>query len=133
MKLNKKGFTLIELLAVVVILLAISTIAISSISAAIERNKKKQDNAKLEVIYNYARLYYQSHRNTLTGVYGDNRACIELDDLTNLTEEEKKYTSGDEIIGVVLMKNGNYFLDENNSECDFWKNATADKWENFNG
>ena len=34
-KLNKKGFTLVELLAVVVILLAISVIAVSSISAAI--------------------------------------------------------------------------------------------------
>ena len=41
MKLNKKGFTLIDLLAVVVILLAISVMAISSISAAIERNKVK--------------------------------------------------------------------------------------------
>ena len=37
-----KGFTLIELLAVVVIMLAISVMAISSISAAIERNKAKQ-------------------------------------------------------------------------------------------
>ena len=42
MKLNKKGFTLIELLAVVVIMLAISVMAVSSISAAVERNKKKQ-------------------------------------------------------------------------------------------
>ena len=58
MKLNKIGFTLIELLAVVVILLAISMIAISSISAAIERNKEKQNNAKIEVIISYAKLYY---------------------------------------------------------------------------
>ena len=41
MAINRKGFTLIELLAVVVILLAISVMAISSISAAIERNKNK--------------------------------------------------------------------------------------------
>ena len=45
-KLNKKGFTLIELLAVIVLMLAISTIAITSISAAIERNKTKQDLEK---------------------------------------------------------------------------------------
>ena len=50
MKLNKKGFTLIELLAVVVILLAITVIAVSSISAAIERNKVKQNDTKKEVI-----------------------------------------------------------------------------------
>ena len=42
-KLNKKGFTLIELLATVVIMLAISVIAVSSISSAIDRNKAKQD------------------------------------------------------------------------------------------
>ena len=45
-KMNNKGCTLIELLAVVVILLAISVIAISSISAAIERNKGKQNEEK---------------------------------------------------------------------------------------
>ena len=53
---NQKGFTLIELLAVVVILLAISVMAISSISAAIERNKDKQDNAKKEVLISYGKL-----------------------------------------------------------------------------
>ena len=60
---NKRGFTLVELLAVVVILLAISVIAISSIGAAIERNKKKQNNAKIAVIESYAKLYYDQHKN----------------------------------------------------------------------
>ena len=56
---NKKGFTLIELLAVVVILLVIATIAVSSISAAIERNKEKQNTTKISVIVGNAGLYYQ--------------------------------------------------------------------------
>ena len=38
---NKKGFTLVELLAVIVILLAISVVAIPSISAGMERSKAK--------------------------------------------------------------------------------------------
>ena len=38
---NKKGFTLVELLAVIVILLAISVIAIPSISAGIERRAER--------------------------------------------------------------------------------------------
>ena len=85
MKLNKKGFTLIELLAVVVILLAISVMAISSISAAIERNKAKQDNAKKEVIVSYAQIYYEDHKNSL-GLNG----CIPLGDLgeVGLTKDE---------------------------------------------
>ena len=45
-RINKKGFTLVELLAVVVILLAISVMAISSIGAAVERNKAKQNETK---------------------------------------------------------------------------------------
>ena len=58
-KLNSKGFTLIELLAVIAILIIISTIAISSISSAVERNKVKQNDAKKAVIVSYAKLYYE--------------------------------------------------------------------------
>lgn len=84
MKLNKKGFTLVELLAVVVILLAISVIAVSSISAAIERNKEKQNNAKIDIIISYAKLYYDENKNK----YGSN-VCIDIDDL-NLSDSEKE-------------------------------------------
>ncbi len=65
-KKNSKGFTLIELLAVVVILMAISVIAISSISAAIERNKVQQDDTKKKIISGYAQLYYDEHKNVIT-------------------------------------------------------------------
>ena len=88
-RMNKKGFTLIELLAVVVIMLAISVMAISSISAAIERNKAKQDNAKIEVIVSTAKLYYESHKNSL-GTSG----CIPISNL-DLTENERKRSNGD--------------------------------------
>ena len=94
MKINNKGFTLIELLAVVVILLAISVIAISSISAAIERNKAKQNEAKIDIIKTYAKLYYDSHRNTETD------GCIELDKL-DLSDSEKVNADGEEFVGVI--------------------------------
>ena len=103
MKLNKKGFTLIELLAVVVILLAISVIAISSISAAIERNKEKQNNAKKEVIVSYAKLYYEDHKNSL-----GNSGCILLSKL-DLSEEESKDADGEYFIGGVKYTNGTNF------------------------
>lgn len=107
MKLNKKGFTLIELLAVVVILLAISTIAISSISAAIERNKVKQKDAKIEIIISYAKLYYDSHKNTLPR----NAGCIELSKL-ELSETESKDADGNPFIGVVKYENGKFEFKE---------------------
>ena len=116
-KINKKGFTLIELLAVVVILLAISVVAISSISAAIERNKTKQNDAKEEVIISYAKLYFQSHKNSLNQKYSSGNGCIELSVL-KLSDSEKLYADGDEIIGVVkYTEYGNNFIFVKNDSC----------------
>lgn len=97
MKINRKGFTLVELLAVVVILLAISVIAVSSISAAIERNKKKEDDTKKAVIVEYAKLYYQEHKNSYSGM---NSGCIMLGEL-DLTDNEMVDSDGDSFAGGV--------------------------------
>lgn len=109
-KLNKKGFTLIELLAVVVILLAISVIAVSSISAAMERNKAKQDAAKKEVIVSYARLYYDEHKNSIDReMESSGYTCINIYDL-ELTDAESKDSNGDNFNGYVkVSENGNKF------------------------
>ena len=107
MKLNNKGFTLIELLAVVVIMLAISVIAVSSISAAIERNKAKQNDAKKEVIVSYAKLYYEEHKNSL-GTSG----CIDIDvliDESYLSDAESKNADGDYFTGGIEYSNGSNF------------------------
>ena len=65
MKLNNKGFTLVELLAVLVILIAISSIAIPTISSSLDRSKNKQTKAKEELIKNAAELYVTDHRNQI--------------------------------------------------------------------
>lgn len=107
MKLNRKGFTLIELLAVVVILLAISVMAISSISSAIERNKNKQNETKQRMIVSYAELYYQEHKNSYSSI--DN-FCVTVNELINykyLTVEEAEDVDGRRIEGAVK-----YYLDE---------------------
>lgn len=103
MKLNKKGFTLIELLAVVVILLAITVMAVSSISAAIERNKAKQNDTKKEVIVSYAKLYYEEHKNTLSS-----SGCISVSSL-NLSENEITDADGEIFTGGVRYTDGNNF------------------------
>ena len=103
MKLNKKGFTLIELLAVVVILLAISVMAISSISAAIERSKVRENDSKKRVIVSYGEMYYDGHKNSL-----GSSGCIPLGSL-NLSEEESKDADGDYFTGGVKFTNGANF------------------------
>lgn len=105
-KLNKKGFTLIELLAVVVILLAISVIAVSSISAAIERNKVKQNEAKKEIIISYAKIYYEDHKNKIER---DRNYRITIDTLVDdelLTEEEILDVDGNLITGDICFESG---------------------------
>ncbi len=103
MKLNKKGFTLIELLAVVVILLAISMIAITSISAAIDRNKKKQDDARKANLISYGKLYYDAHKNSWDGCM----MAYELQAALNLTEDEVKDSDGN-YLGGVSNQNGSF-------------------------
>ena len=108
-KLNKKGFTLIELLAVVVILLAISVVAVSSISAAIERNKVKQNESKKEIIISYAKIYYGDHKNTLEKKSKDVNGYIHIaiNDLVKeelVTEEELIDAYGDRISGDICFE-----------------------------
>jgi len=75
-KMNKKGFTLVELLAVVVILLAISVIAVSSISAAMERTKEKERLNKEKIIITHAKDYFDTHKNTV-----GNNPCVNVSEL----------------------------------------------------
>ena len=102
-KKNNKGFTLIELLAVVVILLSISVMAISSISAAIERNKTKQNNAKKDVLVSYARLYFEEHRNSVVRDKCSGNTCTILVSNLDLSEEEGKDADGKPFDGCIKL------------------------------
>ena len=99
---NQKGFTLVELLAVVVIMLTISIMAVSSISAAIERNKKKQNEAKIKIIANYTELYYQEHKSVVDS------SCFNVDYLMShsiITRDEGTDADGD-------IFTGSFYIDE---------------------
>ena len=120
MKLNKKGFTLIELLAVVVLLLAISVVAVSSISAAIERNKNKQNDTKKSIIVSYAELYYNEHKNSYSSL---SDFCVDVQtlvDIDYLSNDEAKDVDGDRFQGVVKYSEEKkfYFEDYDNSDSN---------------
>lgn len=101
MKLDKKGFTLIELLAVIVILLAISVIAIPSISSAIERSKAKKLERQKDIIESYAEIYYDKHKNDYPS---KNNFCIDVSDL-NLDDDE---TNDGKFDGSVKYSGGEF-------------------------
>ena len=97
---KNRGFTLIELLAVVVILLAISVIAITSISAAIERNRKKQDDAKIKVLQGYAELYYNEHKNSPVFATTSPPPRITVSELGEYaSQSERQYSDNSSICG----------------------------------
>lgn len=102
MKLNNKGFTLVELLAVVVIMLAISVMAVSSISSSIERNKKKQTAAKIKVIESSAEVYYNDHKNVLSG-----KNCLSLGKL-GLSDKEMRDADGNVFNGCISLNNNTF-------------------------
>lgn len=108
-KLNNKGFTLIELLAVVVILLAISIIAISSISSAIERTKNKQDDAKKQAIIEAAKLYFDEHKNNTSC------ECVYVENLEDLNKADLEKSDGTFFNGYVTKSGYEYV--EGNRRC----------------
>ena len=118
MKLNKKGFTLIELLAVIVILLAISTIAISSISSAIERNKQKTNNAKKEVLVSYGELYFEENIND----YTTTEKCVNIGKLSqyfNLEDSEIKDADDKQFTGYIYCNDGNCTYKNCDGNCTY--------------
>ena len=103
---NNKGFTLVELLAVIVILLAISVVAIPSISAGIERTKKKTDLDKIKVLSSYAEIYFSEHTGT----------CVSIQTLKttfNLTNEEITGDYYDNLKTGYIKNNGKAYTDIN--------------------
>lgn len=112
-KINNKGFTLIELLAVVVILLAITVVAIPSINSLIERNKEKRNASQYDIIESYAELYYNEHKNSYPN---KTNFCVQIGNL-NLSNDEMKDASGNIIQGVVEYINGEFKFNKNKTTC----------------
>lgn len=95
-KLNNGGFTLVELLVVIVILIAIVSLAIPSITSSMERSKDKINAGKVEVLGSAGELYLSSkNRNKLNTYYAGN--CY-----VTLTE----------------LKNGSYISDDDTKDAD---------------
>ena len=105
---KKKGFTLIELLAVLVILIAIMSIAIPSISSSLDRTKAKQSSAKEKIIESAAELYVTDHKNNIIITSGNCYIDVQtLVDEHYLSDEELKDSDGKEMGGVVSYNASN--------------------------
>lgn len=105
-KLNNKGFTLIELLAVLVILIAIMSIAIPSISSSLDRTKEKQRSAKEKIIESAAELYVTDYKNNIP-TSGYCYIFVKTLVIENyLSADEAKDSDGNEMGGAVKYNIG---------------------------
>ena len=127
-KLNNKGFTLVEVLAVLVILSAIMTIALPSITSSLERNKDKQDESKKEMLASFAEIYVADHRNSLYNWMTANskdECYISIGTLKAeenlLSDDADKDSDGNPINGVIVFNRENssytYSSSATGTEC----------------
>ena len=120
-KLNDKGFTLVELLAVLVILIAITGIAIPTISSSLERTKDKQNEARYKILESAAEQYVTDYKNDVyinLNNLGRNSCFITLTDLSEyLSSDDMKDADGEELTGrVIFEKPNNYNYTETSTE-----------------
>lgn len=113
MKLNNKGFTLVELLAVLVILIAISSIAIPAISSSLDRSKGKQTKAKEKLLLSAAELYITDHKNNIAS---DKSCYISVNELI-----QNDYIDDDDEIEkdsyIIYTKPSTYETSTNSESC----------------
>jgi len=60
---NNKGFTLIELLAVMVILLSISVVAVTNVTASLKRTETQEIESHKKIAINAAKIYFSMNGN----------------------------------------------------------------------
>ena len=112
--LNRKGFTLVELLAVLVIMIAISAIAIPSISAALERSKNSQNKQKIKLLESAAEVYVSEHKNSISA------SCVSVNTLLNggyIDEDNTKDANGDLFSGGIEINANDFTYNKNLSGC----------------
>lgn len=113
MRINNKGFTLVELLAVIVILLAISVIAIPNITASLERNKNKMSESQKKLIASSAELYISENKNAITyySSFVAGTCCLSINTLESmgyLSSDDLKDANGNVISGYINYINNKY-------------------------
>lgn len=98
---NNRGFTLVELLVVIVILIAIVSLAIPSITSSMERSKDKINAGKLEVLGSAGELYLSSKNRSKLNDYYKGICCVKISTLKDndyVSDDDLKDANNDSLI-----------------------------------
>lgn len=119
---NNRGFTLVELLVVIVILIAIVSLAIPSITSSMERSKDKINAGKKEVLGSAGELYLSSKNRSKLNDYYKGKCYVTLTELKTdgyISDEEMKDANGDRFKEQVYWdKINNVYTTSDNSGVD---------------
>lgn len=123
--LNNKGFTIIELLGVIIVLIAITLVAVPSITSSVERNKNKIIEKNLTAIKNateiYANLYKEEYDNQkfINGQCGISiKKLIDKDLITESELKENKNIEDYNLHKTFYNKeNGTYEIKTEGTSC----------------
>ena len=58
---NNKGFTLVELLAVITILLSLSIVVVTNVTASLKRSETQEENTQKKIVINAAKIYFSNN------------------------------------------------------------------------
>lgn len=121
---NNRGFTLVELLVVIVILIAIVSLAIPSITSSMERSKDKINVGKLEVLGSAGELYLSSKNRSKLNDYYEGICCVKISTLKDndyVSDDDLKDANNDSLIPngteqICKVSNG-YRIETSKTEC----------------
>ena len=93
---NKKGFTLVELLAVILILTSVSLIAVSGISASLEKRDVRECEEQKELAVSAAKIYF-SLKDEISVTVGTLKSggYFNVNNKTDRLRDESTITKGD--------------------------------------
>lgn len=104
---NNKGFTLVELLAVMVILVAISLIAVGGISASLEKRDIKECQEQQELAVGAAKIYFSLNNSSEVTIgelvskkYLGDKKIDRLNNSDKIKISSDKYLYNEKEIGV---------------------------------
>ena len=97
MREDNRGFTLIELLAVILILASISLVAVSGISASLERREEKECEEQQQLAKNAAKIYFSLNDGVTTVKVSElkNGNYFNVNSKTDRLDGESEITIGD--------------------------------------
>lgn len=121
---NNRGFTLVELLVVIVILIAIVSLAIPSITSSMERSKDKINVGKLEVLGSAGELYLSSKNRSKLNDYYEGICCVKISTLKDndyVSDDDLKDANNDSLNPygteqICKVSNG-YRIETSKTEC----------------